>query len=301
MAAVPPTIDAPSGAAAVSTPQQAPAAKPVVEVSPERRSLSRANLEELWDFREVLWAFTVRAVKVKYKQAVIGVGWALLQPILAALIFALIFGHLAKLPTQGDTPYLLFVLAGMTCWTYVNTAISTASQSLVTDETLLRKVYFPREVIPLGAIGAALVDFGPALVVLLVVAGIYGDWPALSWITLPVLVLTLVVTASAVGLVLSGLNVYYRDVKHAVPFLLQMGLFASAVVFPLSLLTEPWTTIYGIANPVAGTINGVRQVVTQGAWPDLLITAGGLAWALALLVGGYALFERLERDFGDRV
>src|SRR5206468_10713788 len=134
-----------------------------------------------------------------------------------ALVFALIFGRLAKLPTQGGAPYLLFALAGMTCWTYVNTAITTASQRLVTDETLLRQVYFPREVIPLGSIGAALVDFGPALAVLLVVAGAYGEWPAVSWVTLPVLVLILVATAAAVGLALGGLNVYYRDVKHAVP------------------------------------------------------------------------------------
>jgi lipopolysaccharide transport system permease protein len=286
---------------AVSERERAPVAKPVVEISPERRSLTFANLRELWDFREVLWAFTVRAVKVKYKQAVIGVGWALFQPSLAALVFALIFGHLAKLPTQGDTPYLLFALAGMTCWTYVNTAITTASQSLVTDETLLRKVYFPREVIPLGSIGAALVDFAPALVVLFAVAAGYGEWPALSWVTLPVLLFILIATASAASLALGGLNVYYRDVKHAVPFLLQMGLFASAVVYPLSLLNEPWATIYGIANPVAGTIDGVRRVVTEGAWPDPVLTAGGLAWALVLLVVCYALFERLERDFGDRV
>ncbi len=299
--AVPPTVDASPGAVAVSKPDPPPVAKPVVEISPERRSLTFANLEELWDFREVLWGFTVRAVKVKYKQAVIGVGWALIQPTLAALVFALIFGRLAKLPTQGDTPYLLFALAGMTCWAYVNTAVTTSSQSLVTDETLLRKVYFPREVIPLGAIGAALVDFGPGLVVLFVVAGLYGALPALSWVTLPVLVLILIVTSTAVGLTLSGLNVYYRDVKHAIPFLLQMGLFASAIVFPLSLLNEPWATIYGIANPVAGTVDGVRRVVTEGNWPDPLLTVGGLVWASILLVAGYALFERLERGFGDRV
>jgi lipopolysaccharide transport system permease protein len=298
---VPPSIDALSGAVAVSEREPAPAAKPVVEISPERRSLTRANLQELWDFREVLWAFAVRAVKVKYKQAVIGVGWAVLQPTLAALVFALIFGHLAKLPTQGGTPYLLFALAGMTCWTYFNTAVSTASQSLVTDETLLRKVYFPREVIPLGSIGAALVDFGPALGVLFIVAAAFGHFPAPSWVTLPVLIVTLVATASAASLVLSALNVYYRDVKHAVPFLMQMGLFASAVVFPLSILTEPWATVYGIANPVAGTIDGVRRVVTEGIWPDPLVAAGGLVWALVMLVAGYALFERLERDFGDRV
>src|SRR5207248_10233179 len=136
--------------------------------------------------------------------------------------------------------YQRSALGGESCWTYFDTAVTTASQSRVTDETLLRKVCYPREVIPLGSIGAALVDFGPALGVLFIVAAAFGHWPAPSWITLPVLIVTLVATASAASLVLSALNVYYRDVKHAVPFLMQMGLFASAVVFPLSLLTEPW-------------------------------------------------------------
>jgi lipopolysaccharide transport system permease protein len=272
-----------------------------VQISPERRSLSRASLEELWDFREVMWAFAVRAVKVKYKQAAIGVGWALVQPVLAALIFALIFGRLAKIPTDGGTPYLLFVLIGMTCWTYVNTAIATASESVVTDQTLLRKVYFPREVIPLGAIGAALVDFGPALVVMVVVAALYGEFPTVAWVILPVLVVTLVASATALGFVLSALNVYYRDVRYTVPFILQLGLFGSAVVWPLSLLAEPWETLYGIANPVAGVIDGFRDVVAEGNWPDPVITAGAFGWALVLLVAAYWLFKRLERSFGDRV
>jgi len=273
----------------------------VVEISPQRRPLSAASLHELWSFREVLWAFGVRAVKVKYKQAAIGVGWALVQPVLAALIFALVFGRIAKLPTGEDTPYLLFALAGMTCWTYVNTALATSSESLVTDHMLLRKVYFPREVIPLGSIGAALVDFGPALVVLVTVAALFGEWPAPSWITLPVLLLILVMAAAALGLILSALNVYYRDVRYAVPFLLQLGLFGSAVVFPLSLIDEPWETIYGIANPVAGAIDGVRRVITEAEWPDPLITAGAFVWATVLLIVAYALFKRLERSFGDRV
>jgi lipopolysaccharide transport system permease protein len=273
----------------------------VVEVSPERRSLSVANLRELRSFREVMWAFAVRAVKVKYKQAAIGVGWALVQPVLAALVFALIFGRVAKLPTESDTPYFLFVLAGMTCWAYVNTAVSTSSESLIVDQTLLRKVYFPREVIPGGAIGAALVDFGPALAVLFVVAGIYGEWPALSWVVLPVLLATLIATAAAVGLVLAALNVYYRDVRYTVPFILQLGLFGSAIVWPLALLDEPWETVYGIANPVAGAVDGVRTVVTEGKWPDALVTASSLVWSLVLLAAAYALFKRLERSFGDRV
>jgi lipopolysaccharide transport system permease protein len=298
---VSPTVDAPASAATVPESGAAAPVKPLIQVTPERRSLTFANLAELWDFREVLWAFTVRAVKVKYKQAVVGVGWALIQPVLAALVFALIFGRLAKVPTNSDTPYLLFALAGMTCWTYVNTAIATSAESLVTDQTLLRKVYFPREVIPLGSIGAALIDFAAGLGVLFVVAALYGDWPAVSWVILPVLFVMLVATAAAVGLILGALNVYYRDVRHAVPFLLQMGLFASAVVYPLSLLHHPWSTIYGIVNPVAGAIDGVRRVVTHGAWPDPVITAGGLAFSLALLVAAYAFFERLERGFGDRV
>jgi lipopolysaccharide transport system permease protein len=295
------TAEAAPSAGRVASSDVGAAPRSTVEISPKRRILTRATVAELWEFREVLWAFIVRAVKVKYKQAVIGLGWAVLQPIFAALIFALIFGRVAKLPTDGDTPYLLFVLAGMTCWTYVNTAVTTAAQSLVTDSTLLRKVYFPREVIPLGSIGAAIVDFGPALAVLFIVAGVYGELPALSWITLPVLVLILIAAATWSGLALAALNVYYRDVKHVIPFLLQVGLFVSAIVFPLSLIDEPWDTVWGIANPVAGAIDGVRAVVTMGDWPDPLITVGALVWSSALLLVAYAFFKRLERNFGDRV
>ena len=144
----------------------------------------------------------MRAVKVKYKQAVVGIGWALVQPVLAALVFALIFGRLAGC-RRATRRHISCSRCGMTCWTYVNTA-TTTSQSLVTDQTLLRKVYFPREVVPFGSIGAALVDFAPAAVVLFVVAGLYGEFPALSWVTLPVLMVTLVVIAAAVSLVLGA-------------------------------------------------------------------------------------------------
>jgi lipopolysaccharide transport system permease protein len=271
-----------------------------IRIDAGKRRLSRATLAELVEYREVLGAFTVRFVKVKYKQALIGVGWAVVQPVLAAALFALIFGRWADLPSDGS-PFLLFALAGMTGWTYFSTATNVAAQSLVTDETLLRKVYFPREVIPLAAVGAGLVDFGPALIVLLGVAILYGSAPAVSWLLLPVAVLVLILIATAAGLFLSAINVYYRDVKHALPFLLQLGLFASAIIFPLSLIESPWDTVYGIINPVVAGVEALRAIVIDGDWPDPVMTGGAIAWGSILLVGAYAVFKKLERQMGDRV
>jgi lipopolysaccharide transport system permease protein len=274
--------------------------KPLVEIRAHRSRLSLAELRELWDFREVLWAFVVRFVKVKYKQAVIGVGWAVVQPILSAALFALVLGHFARV-SSGGPPYLLFALAGMTAWTYFSTALTQAAFSLVTDQGLLRKVYFPREVIPLAGVGAALVDFVPALVTLMVVALLYGVLPAASWLLLPVPAILLVISATAFGLGTSALNVYYRDIKHALPFVLQLGLFASTVVYPLSVIPSPWRTIYAIANPVVGAIDGIRAIVIDGDLPDLAITSGALGWSILLLLGNYVFFKRLERSFADRV
>ena len=214
----------------------------VVEIDAGRGGLSREALAELWAYREVLWAFAARYVKIKYKQAAIGIGWVVMQPLLAAAIFALFLGRYARVPSEG-VPYLVFALAGLTGWTYFSTAMGAGSQSVVENQTLLHKVYFPREVLPLGAVGAALVDFGPALVTLVVILLAYGILPAASWILVPLPVLILVLTAAGVSLALGALNVYYRDVKHALPFIIQIGLFTSAVVFPLSLLPSPLETI----------------------------------------------------------
>lgn len=270
----------------------------VVEGGPGRASI--AALRELWQFRDVLTAFAVRHVKVKYKQAVVGIGWAVVQPVVAALLFALFLGHFAHIGSEG-APYILFALAGTVCWTSFSTAAASSVESLVADQMLLRKVYFPREVLPLASVLAALVDFAPALATVLVAAAIEGVYPSLSWLALPVPLLLLCLSALVFGLGLSGVNVYYRDVRYVLPFVLQLGLFVSPVVFSTLVVPPRWRLLYESVNPMAGAIEAMRRIVVHGAWPQWEPTLLALAWLLVLLTVAYVLFKRLERGFSDRV
>jgi ABC-type polysaccharide/polyol phosphate export permease len=272
----------------------------VVEISGGRGRLTTATVAELWAFREVLWAFLVRQLKVRYKQAAVGVAWAALQPVLAAVLFAIFLGRYANIASE-EVPYLLFALAGMVAWTYFSSAAASGSESLVANQSLLRKLYFPREVLPLAAVGAASLDLGIGVGVLAVAAALYGIWPELPWVALPLPLLVAFVAASAFAVGLSALNVYYRDVRHALPFVLQVGLFATPVVYSLDVIPAAWREWYAIANPVAAAVDGVRRIVVHGTWPDLSTTLGALAWSTLLLVAAYALFKRLERGFADRV
>lgn len=262
--------------------------------------LSPDSLEELWRFREVLWAFLIRHVKIRYKQAVIGIGWAVVQPLFSALLFAIFLGKLARVPSEG-TPYMLFALAGMVGWTYFAGAVGSAMESLVADQGLLRKVYFPREVLPLAGVGAAMVDLLPGLVTLAVVAAAFGIHPSIAWLALPLPLLVLVTCAAALGVALSALNVYYRDVRYALPFVLQLGLFASPVIYSLTLIPSSWRTVYAVGNPAATAIDGIRRIVVHQAWPDMWLTGAAFTWSLLLLVGAYGIFKRMERGFSDRI
>ncbi len=272
----------------------------VIEIVGGPGGVSRSAVAELLDAREVLWGFTVRAVKVRYKQAVLGIGWAVVQPLAAAALFAVFLGRFASIPSEG-VPYLLFALAGMVVWTYFSSAAGSGSESLVSQQPLLRKIYFPREVLPLSALTAALVDLVPGLATLAVAALLYGVAPSLPWLSVPLLVLVVVVFVAAFSLALSAVNVYYRDVKYALPFVLQLGLFASPVVYSLDLVPSRWRELYAIGNPVAAAIDGLRRAFVHQQWPDLSITLGALAWATVLLAVAYWFFKRLERGFSDRV
>jgi lipopolysaccharide transport system permease protein len=274
--------------------------KPVLDVSGGRGGLSPESLRELWVFREVLWAFAVRHVKVKYKQAAVGIGWTVIQPVVSAALFALFLGRFAGVASEG-VPYLLFALAGMVPWTYFSSAAGSAMESLITDQALLRKVYFPREVLPLAAVGAGLVDLVPGLVTLAIAAGLYGIAPSVAWLALPLPILILIVTAAAIGVGLSSVNVYYRDVRYALPFVLQLMLIVSPVVYSLTAIPEQWRSAYAILNPLAAAIDAVRRIFTHQEWPDMGITFGALGWSALLLLLAYALFKRLERGFSDRV
>ena len=274
--------------------------KPLLDVTGRPGRLSKESLRELWRFREVLWAFLVRLVRVRYKQAMVGIGWAVLQPILAAVIFAVFLGQLSQLGSEGE-PYLLFALAGMVAWTYFSTACGTAIDSLIINQDLLRKIYFPREVLPLASIGAALIDLIPGLATLVVAGAAFGVRPSTAWLAAPIPIVVLVIAAAGFSLALSAVNVYYRDVRYALPFVLSLGLFASPVVYSVDVVPERWRDLYMILNPIAAAIDAFRQIFVHGAWPDFKVQAGAMGWALAVSAASFVVFKRLERDFSDRV
>ena len=262
--------------------------------------LSRESFRELWHFREVQLAFAARQLKVRYKQAVVGAGWVVLQPLIAAGIFAVFLGRYANVPSEG-VPFFLMALAGMAAWSYFTAAVNTGAESLVANQNLLRKIFFPREILPLTPVLSGLVDIAIALAVLVLATFAYGIAPAVAWLALPVPVLIVVVFAAACAVGLGSLNVYYRDVRYVLPFALQIGLFASPVAYPLSLIPSGWRDLYAIANPIAAAIDALRRIVLHGEWPDAVVTAGALGWSLVLLALAALLFKRLERGFADRV
>ncbi len=274
--------------------------KPSIEVRGGRGRLGSAAFVELWLFRGVLAAFAVRYVKIKYKQAAIGLGWAVLQPIAAAAIFAVFLGHLANVGSEG-APYFVFSLAGMAAWTYFSNASTAGSESLVYHEALLRKVYFPREILPLAAVTAGLLDLVPSLATLGIAAAVFGRYPSLTWIVLPLPVLLLVMSAVAASLALSALNVFYRDVRYALPFVLQLALFATPVVYSLGSVPGHWRSVYAVLDPVAAVIDSLRRIVIHSAWPSFGILGLAFLWTAFLGVSAYAVFKWLERDFADRV
>jgi ABC-type polysaccharide/polyol phosphate export permease len=274
--------------------------RPVIEIRAEAGRLTVGALEEVWRYREVLLAFLIRHVKIRYKQALIGIGWAAVQPILSALLFALFFGKFVHVPSEG-VPYVLFALAGMVAWTYFAGAVGSAMESLVMDQGLLRKVYFPRELLPLAAIGAGVVDFVPGLVTLAIVGAVLGVRPSIAWLAIPLAFFVLVVPSAALGLALAAFNVYYRDVRYALPYLLQLGLFASPVIYSLAAIPAPWRNIYAVANPVAAGVDGLRRIMVHGTWPDLALTIAALVWSTILLALAYVIFKVYERGFSDRV
>jgi lipopolysaccharide transport system permease protein len=257
------------------------------------------GLGELWKHRELLYFLTWREIKVRYKQTALGVGWAILQPLFAMLIFSLFFGRLGKLPSDG-VPYPLFVFAGLVPWTFFSNAISASSNSLVNSAHLISKIYFPRLALPISSILSGLVDFALAFGLLLVIMAYYRVAPTVNVLWLLPLVLLAAVTALGVGLWLSALNVEFRDIKHTVPFLAQMWMFATPIAYPSSMLPARWRTIYGL-NPMVGVVEGFRwALLGTGFRPGRIMLASALA-AVCLLVSGAFYFRRMERTFADVV
>jgi lipopolysaccharide transport system permease protein len=270
----------------------------VVYLKPAKGWLS-IDFKELWHYRELIYFLTWRDIKVRYKQAVLGVAWALLQPLMTMVIFTIIFGNLLHTPSQG-VPYPLFSLTALLPWQLFASALQRSSVSLVGNANLLTKIYFPRLAIPLASIFAALVDFAISFIVLIGVMIYYQYWPTWNVLWLPLLVLLALMTALAVGLWLSALNVQYRDVQQLVPFLVQVWMYASPIVYPIDTIPAGiWRWLYGL-NPMVGVIQGFRWALLGGAPPDLTLVIS-VAMVLILLVSGLYYFRRMEKTFADIV
>jgi lipopolysaccharide transport system permease protein len=267
-----------------------------VENRPPARWLPRLDARELWDHRELVLVLALKDLRVRYKQTLFGLAWAVLQPLLAALTFTVFLGRLAHVPA-GGMPYPVFVYAGMTLWLYVSTAVSSSAQSLVDNRNLVTKVYFPRLLAPIGGVVPGLVDLLPALAILAVFLGIYGVAPGWALVLLPFWILAAAVLALAVGLWLAGLNVKYRDVRYALPFLLQVWLFGSPVVYASSLVHGGWRWAYA-ANPMTAVLEGFRWSVAHGPAPGVEALVS-LVVTLVLLASGFLYFRRVEQYFAD--
>lgn len=259
------------------------------------------DIRELWRYRELFYFLTWRNILVRYKQAIIGIAWAVLQPLVTMIVFTLIFNRALGVRPGTNAPYAVFSFAGLVPWTFFAGAIAASGISLVGDRNLLTKVYFPRLVIPIAAVLAGLVDLAISFVVLVVLMGTYGIAPTWNVIFLPLFVLLAFATALGFSLWLSALNVLYRDVQYVVPFLVQIGMFVSPVIYPISMVPAGWKRVVLALNPMTGVIGGFRWALLGEQFPS-----GSYLWisttmVVVVLVGGLYYFKRMERVFSDVV
>jgi lipopolysaccharide transport system permease protein len=254
------------------------------------------RLDELLAYRELIWFLALRDVKVRYKQAVFGGAWAIVQPLAGAAIFTVVFGRLADLPSDG-IPYLLFAFAGFSLWSYFSMALNVARGSLISNESLITKVYFPRLVAPLAAILPGLIDLGVAMVVLVIMMVAYGTFAGLEVLAAPLFLLWTMVVAFGTGTLLAAVTVQYRDVQQVFGFVTQLWLYATPVAYASTLVEGTWRWVYAV-NPMVGALDGWRWSLLGGPapGPEALVSA---ASAIALLVAGLVVFQRAERRFAD--
>jgi lipopolysaccharide transport system permease protein len=279
-------------------PAQASVAAPVTIIEPSRGWVA-LRLRELWEYRELVYFLTWREVKVRYKQTAMGAAWAIIQPLFTMLILSLFFGKLAKVPSDR-IPYPLFCLAGLVPWTFFANGFSQASSSLVTSSNLISKVYFPRLSLPISAVMSGAVDFLISSVLLVGMMIYYHQNLTFRCFSLPLFFLLAFVSALGISLWLSALNVEYRDVRYAIPFLSQLWMFATPIAYPSSLLHQPWRAVYGL-NPMAGVVEGFRwALIGADSAPGPVIVASSCA-AVSLLIGGAFYFRRMEKIFADVV
>ena len=280
----------------IATPSRTMDEVPVILIQPRNGWLS-FDLAALYRYRELLYFLTWRDVIVRYKQAAVGVAWAVLQPLLTMVVFTVIFGRFAKMPSD-NLPYPIFAFTALLPWNYFAQAIARSGTSLVSNANLVSKVYFPRLVIPISGAIAPLVDFVISFVILLGMMAWYGIAPTWGVLALPLFTLLAVVTAVAVSLYLAALNVKYRDVGHAIPFLVQFWMYASPVVYSVSIIPEKWRLLYSL-NPMVGVIEGFRWALLGKEQPDFAVMAMSTIVVAILLVGGLVYFKRTERVFAD--
>lgn len=262
-----------------------------------RSGLFDIDWSALWEYRELLYVLVWRDIKVRYKQTAIGVAWVVLQPLITMLLFTAIFGYLARMPSDGVW-YPVFLLSALLPWTYFAQAIARAGESVVVNGRLVGKIYFPRLLLPLAMIVTPLVDFVLSMILLfglLTYAGIPLTWKVS---TLPAFILLAMLTALGLSLFTSAMNVKYRDIGHAIPFVIQIWMFASPIVYPVSLVPEQWRWLYGL-NPMAGVIEGFRWALLGRTAPDPVVMAESIVVLLIVLIAGTVYFRKMERQFAD--
>jgi homopolymeric O-antigen transport system permease protein len=274
------------------------AAPPVLRITPPGRWWV-LPVQELWQARELVYFFVWRDIKIRYKQTAIGAAWAVLQPLLAMTVFTLFFGKLAHIPSEG-LPYQVFVYAGLLPWMYFSNSMQTATTTIVENQRVITKVYFPRLVLPLAAVLAGLVDFGISFLIFALMMVYYRIHPTLQMLWLPAFLLLAVLTALGVGLWLSALNAIYRDVRYVLPFLVQIWLFASPVIYPPSLMSAKWRWLFGL-NPMTGVIEGFRWALAGHGDPPKKLILISSAIILATLLSGLAYFQKMETTVADVV
>ncbi len=271
--------------------------KPLVVIQPSK-SWVALNLRDLWHYRDLLYILTERDIKVRYKQTFLGALWAIIQPLFTMLIFTLFFGKLAGMPSDG-IPYPIFAYAGLLPWTFFSNAVTTSGNSLVGNSNLITKVYFPRMIIPIASVGAGLVDFAIAFGLLIVLMFYYSVALTLNILMLPILVILTALLAIGIGMWMSGLNVKYRDIRYALPFLIQLGMFATPIIYPASIVPEKWRWLLAL-NPLTGIIEGFRSAFFGKPFDWLALGISTLI-TLAILVYSAYSFRKMEKTFADIV
>lgn len=271
--------------------------EPTIRIRPPKK-WAPINFSELWNSHELLYFFTWRDVKIRYKQTALGFLWAIIQPLFMMVVFTLFFGNLAKVPSEG-IPYPLFNFAALLPWTLFAEGLTRSTTSMVSNANIMTKVYFPRLLMPISGILSPLVDFAIAFIILLLMMAFFGFVPTIAIVLLPAFILLAIMTSLSVGLWLSALNVKYRDFQYTIPFLIQLWLFASPVVYPSSMLPEQFRLIYGL-NPMAGVIEGFRWALLGTNPPEAMILVS-VGVVILLFVGGLFYFKRMEQYFADVV